>query len=77
MGKLDVYDRVDGFYRQPRAASRKPPRQSQYIRDLLTTDWDTLPLGKRKQAFVAWLMHKRGCSLIEAQTAANRKFGWT
>lgn len=40
-------------------------------------DWDdqSIPLGKRKVAFVKWLMQKRKVSMIQAKAMANSKFG--
>ena len=35
---------------------------------------DSIPIGKRKQAFVKWLMQRQGLSLDEAKLAAHRKF---
>lgn len=35
----------------------------------------SIPLGKRKQAFVKWLMQRQGLSLREARIACSRKFG--
>ena len=36
---------------------------------------ETQPLGKRKVAYVNWLMKKKGYSLENAKLAAHRKFG--
>ena len=36
-----------------------------------------VPLGKRKQAFVKWLMQRHGHTLSEARIAAHRKFGYS
>jgi hypothetical protein len=33
-----------------------------------------IPLGKRKQLYVKWLMRKKGLSLKEARLACSRKF---
>lgn len=40
-------------------------------------DWDdeSLPIGKRKVAFVKWLMQKRNVPIIRAKAMANAKFG--
>ena len=35
---------------------------------------ETQPLGKRKVAYVNWLMRKKGCSLQDAKLACHRKF---
>jgi len=34
-----------------------------------------VPIGKRKMAFVKWLMQKQRLTLEEAKAAAHRKFG--
>jgi hypothetical protein len=40
-------------------------------------DWndESVPLGKRKVAFVKWLMQVRKVPMIQAKAMANRKFG--
>ena len=40
-------------------------------------DWndETVPVGKRKVAFVKWLTKERKVSLIQAKAMANSKFG--
>lgn len=35
---------------------------------------ETQPLGKRKVAYVNWLMRKKGYSLQDAKLACDRKF---
>jgi len=35
---------------------------------------ETQPLGKRKVAYVNWLMKKKGYSLQDAKLACHRKF---
>lgn len=41
------------------------------------TDWNdhSVPLGKRKVAFVKWLMQKRKVPMLLAKSMANSKFG--
>ena len=41
-------------------------------------DWndETVPIGKRKVAFVKWLMQKRKVPMITAKSMANSKFGF-
>jgi len=34
----------------------------------------SVPLGKRKQLYVKWLMQKKGYSLDKAKLACSRKF---
>jgi len=40
-------------------------------------DWndETVPIGKRKVAFVKWLMQKRKVPMVAAKCMANSKFG--
>jgi hypothetical protein len=40
-------------------------------------DWndESVPVGKRKVAFVKWLMQKRQIPMIQAKAMANAKFG--
>ena len=40
-------------------------------------DWndESVPIGKRKVAFVKWLMQKRKVSMVQAKSMANSKFG--
>jgi hypothetical protein len=40
-------------------------------------DWndETVPIGKRKVAFVKWLMQKRKVPMRIAKSMANQKFG--
>ena len=41
-------------------------------------DWndETVPIGKRKVAFVKWLMQARKVPMIKAKSMANSKFGF-
>lgn len=40
-------------------------------------DWNdqSVPLGKRKVAFVKWLMQERQVPMVQAKAMANAKFG--
>lgn len=37
---------------------------------------ESIPLGKRKQAYIRWAVYKKGKSMDEAKILANRKFGF-
>lgn len=44
-------------------------------REYIDFNDESIPLGKRKQAFVRWAIHK-GTEPIEAKRIANKKFGF-
>ena len=37
---------------------------------------DRIPIGKRKKAYIAYLISKHGYELIKAQQCANKRFGF-
>ena len=40
----------------------------------MRTNWNKLPLGKRKTKFVKWLMQKHKLTLKDAKLACYKKF---
>ena len=40
----------------------------------MQTNWEKLPLGKRKVEFVKWLMKKHKVTLEDAKLACHKKF---